>query len=175
MSAANSTTGSIASLVDQLLAASKSFTGIPLWNTGNRDEDERFVWPVLVNGETAECNVCGTAYPNLPELRFTITLNFRQQNIWRVDWEPEGRGGEVNPILPGHPHSGETIWGPHCHPWDLNRHTVKGAQIPRLLIWRKPLPANVQGWDNTFRWFLGETNIEPPEQIPALPGRKALL
>ena len=164
----------IANLIDALLRAEKALVGIPEWREGTRSADERFDWPVLVGGETAECVVAATAYPQEPDLRFTITLNFRNHNIWRVDYEPSYRR-ETNPIVKGNPYSGDMIYGPHCHPWDINRQDATPATIPRLLRWKRPLPPQVRGWENTFRWFLGETNIAQPETIPDLPRRTRLV
>ena len=163
----------IAKLIDRLLDADKTLAGSPGWHAGNTAADERFEWPVLVGGETAECAVAVTAYPDDPDLRFTITLNYRDHNIWRVDYDPPYRR-ETNPIMKGHPYSGDMIYGPHCHPWDINRDDATPATIP-LLRWRRPLPPQLRGWQNTFRWFLGETNITQPDTIPDLPRRTRLI
>ena len=81
----------IADLVDGLLAAQKELAGEPVWRRGNRPDEDRLDWPVLISGETSECRVSVTAYPTSPDLRFTITLNYRGYNIWRVDHEPDDR------------------------------------------------------------------------------------
>ncbi len=163
----------IANLVDALLEADKVLVGVVHWHDGTRSEDKRFDWPVLVGGETAECAVAATAYPDELDLRFTITLNYRSHNIWRIDHDPPYRR-ETNPFLTGHRYSGDTIRGPHFHPWVDNRHEATPATFPTL-CWRRPLPSQVQGWENTFRWFLGETNIGQPETIPSLPRRMRLV
>lgn len=164
----------IADLIDALLAAEKVLVGTPSWGDGTRGSDKRFDWPVLVADETADCRVSATAYPEEPDLRFTITLNFRDLNIWRVDHEPTDLF-DINPIQKGHPHSGKLIQGPHCHPWDINRHEATPSRVPNPLRWRRPLPTQAQGWENVFRWFLGETNIVQPDNIPGLPERVRLL
>lgn len=164
----------VADLVDKLLVADKELIGSPVFGVGNRSGERRLVWPVLVSGESTNCTLCVTAYPGDHELRFTITLNFRDVNIWRLDHESPLRC-EINPFRTGHPYSGERICGPHCHPWSLNRGEATPKTIPDPLPWRAPLPQNVRGWENAFRWFLGETNIAQPGRVPDLPKRESLV
>lgn len=164
----------IADLVDQLLAADKELIGNPVFGDGNATRDKRLSWPVLVSGESSRCVVCATAYPFDADLRFTLTLNYEDHNIWRLDHEPIYRC-EINPFVTGHPYSGQTICGPHCHPWDLNRADATPKSLPDPMRWRMPLPPNVQGWENSFRWFLGEANIAQPAVLPDLPRRETLV
>ena len=170
-----SSTRSVAAQVDAILAADKELFGEPFWRDGNRiGEEARLDWPVLVAGESANCKLCVTAYPNIPQLRFTITLNWEDRNIWRLDHEVPDRP-EINPILRGHELSGLSIKGPHIHAWADNRHAATFSSVPDPMLWKRPLPENVKGWDSAFRWFLGVTNVAQPRSIPALPGRTRLV
>ena len=57
-----STTGYIADMADAVLAADKELAGTPSWGRGNRVEEQRLVWPILINGELGpQLNI--TAYP----------------------------------------------------------------------------------------------------------------
>jgi len=165
----------IADLIDALIEAEKSLIGEPLWHEGNRvGEEERLDWPVLVNGESVNCKVSITAYPNLPYLRYTITLNYEDRNIWRVDHESPDRV-ELNPFRVGHELNGLRVIGPHCHTWADNKGDATPATIPDPLPWRRPLPDNTRSFDSTFRWFLGEVNVDQPVALPALPNRTRFL
>ena len=154
-------------IVDDLLASDKELAGEVFWGDGTREETKRLEWPVLVNCESKDCALTAGAYPEFPHLRFTLCLNFRDFNIWRVDWNP--LSSHTNPIKKGHPYSGRTQTGPHCHPWDINRHEATPATIPSPLQWARPLPDGPRSWESTFRWFLDETNIGQPRTIPDLP------
>ena len=164
----------IDTLIDDLLAAEKELAGEAFWSLGNRPDEQRLDWPILVRGETTNCRVSVTAYPNSPDSRFTITLNYENRNVWRLDFEPPDRI-EVNPYLRGHELSNVTVFGPHYHSWEDNRHEATPAAIPEKLPWKRPLPPGVKSWESAFRWFLGETNVAQPQAIPALPARTRLV
>lgn len=160
--------------MDALLAAEKELAGDPTWRRPNRaTEQARLSWPVLVNGIVADCFLAATIYPEDRDLRFTITFNCHDKNVWRLDFEPWDRI-EMNPFLPGHPLSGATIRGPHCHPWEENRRFGVSGRIPDELPMRIPLP-NIRSWDSAFRHVLGETNIRQPAVIPPWPPRERFL
>ncbi len=170
----------IVELVDELLAARKELTGSIWPRRANREAEQvRAEWPVLVNGQSAECSLAWTLYPNADELRFTICLLFRGLNIWRLDFESEDRI-ERNPLDPGHPRSGLEIRGPHCHRWEDNRRFATRDAIPSGLPFRVQYDGTKVGpqvWENAFRFFLGQTGIEQPEasEIPPWPKRERFL
>ena len=164
----------IVALVDELLSARKQLVGTIQHRRPNRaTEQARLNWPVLVNGQTAECYVAVTLYPNDEDLRFTICLAYLDHNIWRLDFEPMEHVA-LNPNLAGHEFSLATIRGPHCHRWSENRLLATKGTIPEKLPFRTPLE-NVYTWDNAFRHFCGETNIDQPPQVPTWPPRERLL
>ena len=164
----------IVELVDGLLEAQKEFAGRLQHRPPNRAAEQAWLhWPVLVDGQTAECYVAATLYPNDDELRFTICLTYRDHNVWRLDYEPMYRC-EVNPRLNGHEFSLATIWGPHCHRWEENRSFATHGTVPETLPFRVPL-LGVHTWENAFRHFVGETNIDQPRDVPAWPPRERLI
>lgn len=170
----------IAELVDELLAARKELTGTVRLRQANREGEQiRAEWPVLVNGRSSQCALAWTLYPNAPEMRFTICLLFRSQNIWRLDFEPDERI-ERNPLIPAHALSGAEIRGPHCHRWEDNRRFATYHAIPEQLPFRVPYSGSRTGpqvWENAFRFFLGQTGIEQPEasEVPQWPRKERLL
>lgn len=164
----------IVALVDELLSAPKRLVGTIQQRNPNREaEQARLHWPVLVNGQSAECYVAVTLYPDDGELRFTICLTYRDHNIWRLDFEPMNHI-EVNPLLEDHDLSLATIIGPHCHRWNENRLFATHDAIPERLPFKTPLE-KVQTWEKAFRHFCGETNIEQPRRVPPWPPRERLL
>lgn len=165
----------IAVLVAALLADQKQFAGDPEPRRPNREgEQGRIHWPVLVRGQSAQCYVAATMFPEDEDLRFTISLVLRQDNIWRLDFEPDDRI-EMNPELAGHEFSLATIRGPHCHRWEENRLFASRDRIPSPLPFRVPLPSSIRTWEQAFRHFVTETNIDQPAQIPQWPRRRRLL
>ena len=168
----------IAELVAQLLATPKELVGDPSPKAANRDDQVRWAWPVLVNGEADQTYVSATLYPNDIDPRFSISLIFGTHNIWRLDYEL-GRI-ETNPFLPGHEFSGKVIYGPHCHQWDENRRFATKSTIPDPLPFRVPLNipltgTRVQQWENSFRYFAGQTRIGQPHVVPEWPTRGRFL
>ncbi len=159
----------IADLVDRLLSAQKSFAGSsPDWVEGNREEEVRFTWPVLINGESHACYVAATAYPNFRGERFTISLIFKNSNIWRIDYEPDFKR-HTNPFDRASLLGSYEVRGKSYHSWEDNRYLATHATLPKKFECARHLPENVQGWENAFRWFCGQTNIDSPHIIPSLP------
>lgn len=164
----------IANLIDDLLAAEKTLAGTPYWRDGNRPDERRLDWPVLVEGQSVNCLISVTAYPNIGEERFTITLNYGGRCIWRVDYEPN-YAHHINPPERAVTLGGYDIPGPHYHSWGDNRHHATPVSLPKELDCARELPSNARGWDNVFRWFCGEINVNQPDEIPDLPRRTRLL
>lgn len=161
--------------VDLVLKAEKEFIGEPEYRRPNRDSEQvRLVWPILVNNRSAQCYVSATLYPNDRDVRFSISLVYYEYNIWRLDFVPFYRA-EINPHLPGHDNSMQTIWGPHCHPWEENRRLSQQGAIPHPLRFRVPLPKDVKNWENAFRYFAGKVSIHPPQHVPTWPRSERLL
>lgn len=156
------TEGSLKRFVDIVLASTKSLEGIPSWERGARSHDRRLVWVVLVEGQSAECALTATAYPEMGERRFTISLVVKQRCVWRLDYDPIDTE-HINPPdrlkIPGIP---PHIRGQLFHSWEDNSYLASKTRLPNQLYCAKELPINVRGWENSFRWFCGQTQIESP-------------
>lgn len=65
--------------------------------------------------------------------------------------------------------------GPHIHAWAENRLLVRNSPLKELEF-AVPLPSNIQGFANCFRWFCGEYNIHIAGiPIPEIPPKDTLL
>lgn len=153
---------SIASLVDQALAAKKSLEGEPDWAKGNRDGENRLSMPVKIKGEVSHLTLGITAYPNDPQgLRFTVTLNW-PPCIWRVDFDPEHEW-HLNPLDRAQILGGYRISGRHFHGWNDNRHLATHSALPDSLKCARQLPKSIRTFDDGLRWFCSEVNIVLPK------------
>lgn len=159
--------------IDAFLAAKKTLGGTPEWVVGNRSEERRAVWPVMLNGRSAEATLQATAYPHEGTLRFTIGLEW-PDCIWRLDFEPFYKK-HSNPLaeitrLGVEPR----LDGPHYHSWADNRHLVKGGRVDQLPVARSF--KRIKKWDAAMRWFCGETKIVMTKaQMLDFPPRDRLL
>lgn len=132
-------------------------------------------WPLLYESEVSDAELHLTALPNRAELKFTIALVYRWC-IARLDFVPD-REGHTNPadravLLDGT----HRVRGPHCHSWADNRHLATAAGLPHDLKCARPLPTSIRRWEQAFRWFCGEVNIDLSGiAIPAYPQRTRLL
>jgi hypothetical protein len=166
----------VAELVDELLASAKVLAGgLPTWRSGTRDHDERLAWPVLVDGETDQCELAATCYPDESPDRFTIVLSYANRCIWRIDHELLNRSPHRNPLDRADLLGAYEVRGPHYHSWDDNRYLATLGALPTELLCARPLAPQARGWENAFRWFCGETGIQQPADIPYLPPRGRLL
>lgn len=159
--------------IDAFLKARKTLGGTASWGRGNRDDERRAVWPVLLAGRSVGATLQATAYPHENTLRFTIGLEC-PDCIWRLDFEP---------YYKHHPNAHTEvvrlgveprIAGPHFHAWADNRHLVRGARVGQLPVARAF--KRIKKWDAALRWFCGETNIVMQKaQMLEFPRRDRLL
>lgn len=159
--------------IDAFLAAKKTLGGTASWTTGNRADERRAVWPVLLNGQSVGASLQATAYPHESVLRFTIGLEW-PDCIWRLDFEPYYKH-HANAHTEVQRLSVEPrIDGPHYHAWADNRHLVRGARIGQLPVARQF--KRIRKWEAAMRWFCGQTNIVmPTSQMLDFPRRDRLL
>tara|TARA_R110002110_G_scaffold333142_1_gene544021 strand:+ start:445 stop:984 length:540 start_codon:yes stop_codon:yes gene_type:complete len=154
----------IADAVDAFLNSSKSLAGTAEWREGNGGHDFRASYVVLVNGEHVGAALDLTAYPNLAtdrnDCRFTISLNCPHP-IWRIDFEPLHKG-HSNPLDRFNELGEGTLFGPHYHAWQDNRHLATKRSLPKELPCARSLPAQIRKWEQAFRWFCGQTGITLP-------------
>ena len=169
-----SDTGYIADTVDAFLLAEKELEGEQHWSPGNRSEERRITWPVLVEGELIGAFLGLTAYPDEPKQRFTITLNL-PPCIWRLDMEPDYKLHR-NPYRQAEQLGGHKIAGPNFNSWADNRHLATPARLPDKLTCARALPSTFKTFESAFRWFCGETRIiVPNNQMVSLPLRERLV
>ena len=164
----------IAELVDALLAVDKSLLGNAGWAEGQRPGQRRMDWPVMVEGQTADCKVAAESYPEHDALKFSVSLVYSRHPVWRLDFEPD-HTAHFNPPARAGMLGGSVVRGQHYHAWADNRYTATHGSLSKQLPCARPLPSTVQRWENAFRWFLGEVNIAQPPVVPELPKRTRLL
>ena len=93
--------------------------------------------------------------------------------VWRLDFDGP-KEWHLNDVPEMH-ECPRLIYGPHYHPWRLNRAGVKRGRLPTELPLAMPLPA-MRGFDATLHWFCDETRITIGKgQIPARPTPGTLL
>ena len=161
----------IAQIVDDLLSAPKVLAGNPDWHEVGHRGEHRLVMPIQIDGQGTNVDFEVNAYPNIRDLRFRIMLRM-PQCIWRVDYvddEPH-----VNPF-DSWSECGESFCEPHYHSWADNRRFATHAKLPEPLPVARIL-AGFRGFEATFRWFCGETNIgQPRSGVVDLPQRNRLV
>lgn len=160
-------------LADAILTKPKALVGIGEWQ-GEQAGCKRFTREVECEGEIV-ASICVKSWPNRPQPCFRISLIFMGIAIWRVDfldWDP----AHVNPDggkdgLPSGP-----ISEPHYHAWTDNRRFATQNSLPKKLKNARLMPNSVRNFDNAFRWFCGQTEIEiGRDDLPNLPNRDTLL
>lgn len=162
----------IAELIDGLLATRKTISGEPDWQDTYNNQ-ARLIMPLAVEGVSCGADLKVIAYPIDGHSKYSI-LVCAPKCIWRVDYvtgEPH-----VNSLSRPDDLSEADINGPHYHSWPDNRRFATHSSLPDRLENARILPAGLQTFDSTFRWFCGETNIDqPPTGLISLPSRMRLL
>lgn len=168
------TTNDIQDHIDSLLLANKVVAGTPMWENGPRpgEEQKRLVAPLSIDGEICDLRLIIDAYPYWFEKKFTIMLNF-ERVICRLDYAASVV--HANGLLPPQGVSTGLIEGPHFHSWQANRHLGTPSRTPEKLSFAEPLPSNVQGFQNAFRWFCGGMNIDCVDGVPETPKSDRLI
>ena len=165
--------GTIAEHIDGLLAADKRLLGKPDWVEGPREDQLRWSAPLAIDDETIGMKIIIDAYPHFPNgQKFSIHLTCPTA-IWRVECTEYASHVNTNPcpegVIPG------LLRGPHHHSWPDNRHLATQQSPPNQLKFARPLAANIQGLENTIRWFCDETKIVIDFEIPNLPKASRLI
>lgn len=157
-------------LIDAFMAAKKSMVGEASWNKGPRYETEgqqRYLQTLQINGETSPVKLLVDKYPFQFGLKFSIGF-VCQVEIVRLDYGKLVHHVNHDRLPQGVPFG--RIDGPHIHSWLPNRSLFSLNHFPDELYWAVPIPQNVKGFPNTFRWICGEHNVECGREIPDLPG-----
>jgi hypothetical protein len=165
----------IREIVDRLLDAEKALAGEGRW-TSDREGQHRFTRAIECEGEITAAELVIKAYPRRPQPCFRILLTMTRA-IWRLDFVLTET--HLNPRLPRRketdPPTG-LVKGPHYHAWADNRRFATTSSLPHKLRNARIVPERVRSYDQAFRWFCAETNIEIGyDDIPDLPGRDTLL
>ena len=164
----------IRQLVDGLIEAEKQLAGEGEWRS-DRDGVYRFTRAVECRGEIA-AELVVKAYPRRPQPCFRLILTMGRA-VWRVDFVQSethlnprnARRRETDPPR-------AIIKGPHYHAWADNRGFATMGSLPAKLRNARFMPERVRSYDQAFRWFCAETNIEiGSDDIPDLPKRDTLL
>lgn len=165
----------IRKIVDDLIAAEKSPSGVPDWNPGPRAVAEgqiRWSSPLSIDGEVCALQLIVDAYPRRHTETFVITVEMGVA-ITRVDYgiDDHFNGGTRRPASVPF----GLVVGPHCHLWEINRGLATSRSLPQSLNFAIPLSAQTRGFANTFRWLCGTMNIIIGRDIPDLPKSDLLL
>ena len=161
----------ISELIDGLLVAPKTFTGEPDWRDIYQNES-RLVMPLHVDGLSRGFDLQILAYPLVGDSKFRIML-CAPKCVWRVDHVSDEL--HVNSFDRPADIEEQSFCQPHYHAWLDNRRFCTHATLPDRLENARILP-KPWSFDSVFRWFCGETNIEPPQNgAIVLPQRKKLV
>lgn len=159
------------SRVRKFLEGTKLPSGAPAWSTIEPHED-RCNWALIFDGEVSS-EIVITAYTTQIQPSFGLVLLYCGMAVWRIDYglETVHTNGPVEGAA-----SPSLIAGPHYHSWEDNEHLWTDGGNSKELKIAAPLPANVRGYDNCFRWFCSRVNVDiSGQQVPALPPRRVLL
>lgn len=161
-----------AEAVDQLMAADKTLLGDGDWQCDAIDRDCKLVFTLAIDGVPCGLSLQITDFPMQPSKGWTIIIN-APPAVWRLDFDGP-KEWHLNDVPEMH-ECPRLIYGPHYHPWRLNRAGVKRGRLPTELPLAMPLPA-MRGFDATLHWFCDETRITIGKgQIPARPTPGTLL
>jgi hypothetical protein len=164
---------SIASLIDDLLAAPKELGGVPDWRDTGVHSQHRLVVPVLLGGASTGLSLEVTAYPNMKPLRFNVMLNYGRC-IWRIDYAEDDV--HINSFNAPAEIAALQIVGPHYHQWSDNKHFSIQGTLPLSLRNARPLGVGIRSFDSAMRWLCAETNIgQPPTGGIVVPPRTRLI
>jgi hypothetical protein len=154
-------------LVDKLLASPKQPVGQAFWIDDHREGDQRLLYPLLVEGEISDATLTIIAFPRIKGLQFRLVLSYGRA-IWRLDFvDFEEHFNSFN--KPDDLELGPFTC-PHYHAWIDNRRFATRTTLPVRLENARILDANLKSFDNTFRWFCGQTKIDIAELgVPTLP------
>jgi hypothetical protein len=163
-------------IFDDLFTHQKQIAGVPDWHPGPRSGQQRWLASLAINGAVCDLAFVVDAFPREPSPKFTMSLICGSALV-RLDY------GELemhyNHVISGCP-TPPTValgWldGSHIHAWAENKGLVRNDPLKELEF-ATPLPSNIQGFANCFRWFCGEYNIDiAGTPIPEIPAKDTLL
>ena len=164
---------SVADLIDDLLAAQKTFGGEPDWQQSPYEGEERLVIPLRIDGVSSGADLIITGYPYIGHTRFRVMI-CAPKCVWRIDHAEDEH--HINSFNRPADLAEYDLLGPHYHSWPDNRRFCTLNTLPERLENARIMPPDVRTFDTSLRWFCGQTNIDQPEQgLIALPPRRRLL
>jgi hypothetical protein len=148
-------------LVDNFLADEKTLAGpapefgpkkskslSPIWEA---------IWPIANSAGVVESGQLRVNYAPASDKPFSISLIFRGQCVFRVDFvaaticHRNPQWAADHGLLP-------MICGPHFHPWNPNREEVLRQQ-DWSLPFRLPLPGRIHRFDQALPWMAAEVKL----------------
>lgn len=127
---------------------------------------QRYLQTLEINGEVCPIKLVIDKYPSPFGLKFSVAFVYQVEvvrvdygnTVWHVNHHPLPEGVAFGMIS-----------GSHIHSWTLNRSLFSSKNFPDALCWAVPIPQNLKGFPNTFRWVCGEHNVECGKEVPDLP------
>lgn len=149
-------------LADAFLTQEKMLSGAPPEfgpkANGKRGAIWDATWPIANASGVVESSALRVNYAPASSKPFSIVLVFREQCITRLDFVGEA-------ICHSNPHWARSfgvepvVYGPHVHPWNMNR-----AHVLRQPVWdlpcRVPLPPQIRRFSQAFPWFADQVNLK---------------
>jgi len=164
----------VAELIDELLAARKTLSGIPDWRRPYNADEWRIRVPLRIAGTSTGTDLTVCTYPEASTPSWRMMIN-APKCVWRVDHVDDDEQ-HVNSLERPKDLAEHSFRTPHFHAWEDNRHFCTHSSLPDRLLNARILPVNVHTFDNCLRWFLGQTNIDqPPDGLIVPPPRTRLL
>ncbi len=163
--------------IDWFFNQSKTIAAAGTWQETETDGRYRYKVPIAIGGTTTLSDLYIEAFSRSESLRFSIVLCYKlcifRLDYWELDQHNNHKVGKHN--MP----EGITVGpikGPHFHHWSDNRMLATNSSIPSTLEYARALPSNLKSFENCFRWFCGEANIELGGLIvPELPLKDRLI
>lgn len=166
---------SIQSIINSLLAAKKTPMGTPSWVPSSFGPGElKLSYPLYIDGNPCHSSLEINAYPSYGNSKEKWRIKLLVEKcVWRIDYCPDDR--HINSLnKPSDLHETECV-GPHYHAWQDNERFCTHASLPDKLPNARIMPVNCRTFENSLRWFCGETNIELMTPVIDLPPRTRLL
>lgn len=165
----------VSQIIDELIEAPKVLGGEPGWQPTDHNQNElRLLMPLLLRGGTStNARVEVKSYPNIIPIKYRI-LFLVHECLFRVDYAFDET--HLNPLNKPYSLLETRVSGLHYHSWNDNKTFCTHTCLPRELKHARILPDGLRNFDNTFRWFCGQLNIEQPSAgLVELPPRTRLL
>ncbi len=163
--------------ISKLMLLDKSLSGSHRWSSTGRTGQCRSKFPVSLEGEITQLEFVIDTYPRERGQWFTFTLNYGSC-IMRCDHDMQAahRNSKVKHVEMPHGIEVGMLNRPHLHSWADNCVLGTANSLPDELKFARPIPTQVHGFENAFRWFCGLAKISFLEsQLPSYPTTDVLI